>query len=479
MTDFNQKIKIIINKYSTDDVNKSKTLNILKICGSRMTTTIQQQFTQEIFLKLIEDNITYEIQKYNEGYHVFYTSQNIHRYIVSRFIDYLLFNKKGIPKQYLLNSKILMDNLDKTEPGLYDNIFDYLEFFFKELDTQIQSTKVDYIQLFELQNITEDEFKTNKEKILNDLKLYNLNIIADTKEDLLNKIKNAPFSPTESYDNRNSKINPNVLSVNNTLVGNSFSEDTSGESTLKFILTNYKSTDPRLDILKKWLKSEIDNLKKILVNVPDIVNLDDIDEDFVNIIRSVDTNFKSSLLYRICIKFNSIPDHYILTNAYALPVCNNIKFSEEYKNQLIEFIKTNDYTKKQDIIKKMIECNNNELSDTEKKIKSFSEIIKNNTGCNLFQTIQGRIIITKKWIEDINNENIVVNIYPCNYDNVQDKPINCQCITLGVNILINNLIKKLGNPTIQDSYVKKNADIFKQKYLKYKMKYLQIKQQIK
>ena len=131
VTDFDIELKRIINNFSVLDVTKSKTLNILKNCDSALTDTIKTKFNKKIFIELLEDNINFEIQKSKEGYHVFYTAQGIHKYIVSRFIDYLLFRKRKqpIPKQYLLSATILMDNLNKTNAGLYDNIFEYLQFF--------------------------------------------------------------------------------------------------------------------------------------------------------------------------------------------------------------------------------------------------------------------------------------------------------------------------------------------------------------
>ena len=106
----------------------------------------------------------------------------------------------------------------------------------------------------------------------------------------------------------------------------------------------------------------------------------------------------------------------------------------------------------------LIEKNTNE--DYSKYIKHYNP--KNH--CDYLTDLQGRMILTEEWKEGIKNNEIKIRVFPCNYDS--HKP-ECVDFVPHLDKLIKEFVDSLKKEILEEAA--------KKKYLKYKLKYINLK----
>lgn len=532
MTGIKEKFDLQLNALLTNhsaDINLSPSLIALKKCKiihSEILNLITEEATLDRFFNFLNDNISYEINMSRKGYHTFYTSQRISTYLNMRLIDFLLvYNFNNIiPKHYLLRGKEIKNDPPINQTNLtthsisnvklqFNDVEEFYNFYNTELTKTIGNTtdKVAFrdfiierwVNFFGISNI-------DVVTILEDAGINNSNM---SISDIIKAIKKTPlfnnlegwqkeiafgeysdkYTPSESHDRYGSDLNKYMLSLNNTLFGNSFSGDSMGESTLKFFFSNYNDNynyllsdiDEKLRILSNYLHNNF-NSEKLREKKVDIIDF--FKNSFTRIQET--ERFQRMIFHRVSIKKEHIPDYVILTHGYAIPLCVKLPTNNDfqtYKENTIKFLENyNDSIEQKKYFNKLKKCN--VLSEKENYLSTFDNNIE--TQCEL-STVQARLILTNKWIKSINsasladNESkVVISLLPCEINEncdvnriINEKLIsffNENCTALVTTSSGNMDSNKLNLNNSIHNMIDKN-DVYYLKYLKYKKKYLSLK----
>jgi hypothetical protein len=532
MTGIKEKFDLQLNALLTNhsaDINLSPSLIALKKCKiihSEILNLITEEATLDRFFNFLNDNISYEINMSKKGYHTFYTSQKISTYLNMRLIDFLLvYNFNNIiPKHYLLRGKEIKNDPSINQTNFtthsisnvklqFNDVEEFYNFYNTELIKTIgnRSDKgrfrdsiitrwVDYFGILNTDVVT----------ILEDAGINNLNM---SISDIIKAIKKTPlfnnlgdwqkefafgeysdkYTPSESHDRYGSDLNKYMLSLNNTLFGNSFSGDSMGESTLKFFLNNYNDQgnryflhdiDTKLSNLSNYLHTNF-NSTNLLEKKNDIISFF---TDLFNKIQETE-RFERMIFHRISIKKEHIPDYIILTHGYAIPLCVKLPSNfEKYKENTIGFLENYDKPNEQKKYFNNLKQCNKSLTKDEKYLSTFENYIE--TQCEL-STVQARVILTNEWIKSINSTSlsdseskVVISLLPCEVNGncdinriINDKLIsffNENCTALVTTSSGNMDSNKLNSNKLIHNTVNMD-DVYYLKYLKYKKKYLSLK----
>lgn len=486
----NFSLQAVIKKYTESDRDNSPTLNSLYICATNIQNASYDNFLSSavfnslvnvppnkmkeikdkklsqaeekklidlerinhlnsnkyIIYEYLKDIIDNEIVMSRKGYYTFYTAQSLVKYINSRVLDYLLASTPK-PSYFLWKGDADTDNKNNSLGGKYDNLFEYMQFFRNNI-TNIINTEG---------NITEsllDKYNSYAEvvgksklikpptsKELDDINEQLLNfgldpITADKTSNFINIMKQG-----KSFDSYGTEIAKNLYSVNNTGLGNSLKNDDMGESTVKFFQTKYNESIFKKNDFLKFLKKDLviyDNIDSKIFD--DFSNA--IEEFLVKYIMNPNSIYPTNLaiLYKISIKKEELYKHFIPTIAYALPINLNIPTLEYYNGDY----KNNINGLYENIFKKNMSATDNykNLLQYDNKIEDYQKFIKTKYNfskhCDFLTELQGRLVLTEDWKKAVEANNIVINVFPCNY-NSQKK----ECSEF-VSIL-DNIIEKFAN----------------------------------
>ena len=523
----------LFSEYNIDvDKDTSPTLNSLYLKSKNFSNDIAKvNFTNILNNEIIEnlganyENDNYILYEYlknsidselssDSDYFTFYSTQSLEKYINSRVIDYLI-NDKGKTLYYLYNGKASILPINELSGGKYKNTFTFLQFLNKyiidkceqikdvspftnncskeaynlvalELNklvtpnlliTELQQDPSD-LQLKEMLNLLRNvDYMEIYETLYNDNDIFNnmeTNIFFNTyliKTDIEKLIELGT-----SLDARNTSISNNLYSINNTAIGNSFYNESIGESSLKFFLTKYASPYNN-EQYKINLKEDI--MPFIVTKTIDDTILqafiEEIKKFITNNILNVGSKYptKLAILYKISIKKDCIYKYAFPSEAYCIPLITHIDsisfYNTTYKDNITKFYNIlsninilNDNKDELDIIYKLLNDKNNNI-----ELKKNNENKIPQTALDYLTVYQGRLVLTDEWITGIKNDEIKISVFPCNYNSI--KP---ECTDF-VNLL-DVIIKEFTDKLKQTHNV--NIDVIKKKYMKYKMKYLQLKQ---
>ena len=119
-----------------------------------------------------------------------------------------------------------------------------------------------------------------------------------------------------------------------------------------------------------------------------------------------------------------------------------------------------------------LKIKNEQLKTENEKLKQKVENLSNEnkipqTALDYLTVYQGRLVLTDEWITGIKNDEIKISVFPCNYNSIKPE---CTDFVKLLDVIIKEFTDKLK----QTHNV--NIDVIKKKYMKYKMKYLQLKQ---
>lgn len=422
--------KIIIFYEKNPQSNLSSTLNSIKLCykdrynislGMIAKIPKSQKYDDTLLYKYLIDCINKEIELGKE-YHLFYTAQSFGKYVSSRMIDYLLYegtvdgdNKpiynfyKGVPSRKSSNY---------TVGGKYENMNEYMKFiqnFFKlendKASGMSEEGKKNFYDNLKPAGISAKEIFGIEESEFDDINY----IIAD------------------SLDKRGSELEKNVYSLNNTALGNTFKNQSIGESTPSFLYSKYGENYNAL-ASQKYLEKDINNIIKIdSSKLSDILTRFSLDmQIFYNTyISNVDSRYKTrnGIVFQIGIKKEKIYKYIIPTIGYALPLRTKLEegsFERDYKIQINKYF--------EDIRKSNIELETIKRSVDELLINNYEYIKKyikkdienDESVCNYITGIQSRAVITNEWINSLKKKNndIIINVFPCNYNDKKDECID-------------------------------------------------------
>jgi hypothetical protein len=473
------------------------TLETIKNCNSKLISDISKLVKEkdiEIVVNFIKKNIEYERMMNKKGYHTFYNALSLSAFINIRLNDYLFeynFDKKS-PNFYMLN-----DNAFDSENGKlrFNNILEFYQFYHEELEKKIvpQDKKkiidnflaamdIDSHKVLELikkrridiSKITVDE--------LSDIFITQSKLEED--EVVSSKFKDAPsmlpfflsdiFEIQDSLDNYGSELNKYLYSVNNSLLGNSFNFQSSGESTLKFLLNFITSKFYNYLLKKDDIEKKLQNLQPILnkqLNKSTLttnLSSDEKKKVLKTMLDAIQNNndIINTIFIRISIKKECIPDHIILSHHFGLPLCSNVD-----KDNYDKYIKnTKGFLDSFDNIDKMreyyndLKCCSSCTEYVDKSIREYENKLSDK--CDLPSIVQSRLILTNKWFDDIKNKNVIISVLPCE--------VNESC---EINSIINNFFIDSFD---KSEFVKlpygweKRHQNYRNKYLKYKIKYLNL-----
>ena len=523
----------LFSEYNIDvDKDTSPTLNSLYLKSKNFSNDIAKvNFTNILNNKIIEnlganyENDNYILYEYlknsidselssDSDYFTFYSTQSLEKYINSRVIDYLI-NDKGKTLYYLYNGKASILPINELSGGKYKNTFTFLQFLNKyiidkceqikdvspftnncskeaynlvalELNklvtpnlliTELQQDPSD-LQLKEMLNLLRNvDYMEIYETLYNDNDIFNnmeTNIFFNTyliKTDIEKLIELGT-----SLDARNTSISNNLYSINNTAIGNSFYNESIGESSLKFFLTKYASQYNN-EQYKINLKEDI--MPFIVTKTIDDTILqafiEEIKKFITNNILNVGSKYptKLAILYKISIKKDCIYKYAFPSEAYCIPLITHIDsisfYNTTYKDNITKFYNIlsninilNDNKDELDIIYKLLNDKNNNI-----ELKKNNENKIPQTALDYLTVYQGRLVLTDEWITGIKNDEIKISVFPCNYNSIKPE---CTDFVKLLDVIIKEFTDKLK----QTHNV--NIDVIKKKYMKYKMKYLQLKQ---
>jgi hypothetical protein len=486
----NFSLQIVIKKYAESDRDNSPTLNSLYICATNIQNASYDNFlssavfnslvnvppnkikeikdkklSQSEEKKLIElerinylnsnkyiiyeylkDIIDNEIVMSKKGYYTFYTAQSLVKYINSRVLDYLLASTPK-PSYFLWKGDADIDNKNNSLGGKYNNLFEYMQFFRNNITNIIntEGNKTEslldkyntYAEMFDKPKLTTQPTPKELDEINKKLVNFGMDpITTDKTSNFMNIMKQG-----KSFDSYDTEIAKNLYSVNNTGLGNSLKNEDVGESTVKFFQTKYNESIFKKDDFLKFLKKDL-----VLYNNIDSKIFDDFSnaiEDFLlTYIMNPGSIYPTNLaiLYKISIKKEELYKHFIPTIAYALPINLNIPTLEYYNGDY----KNNINGLYENIFKKNMSTVDNykNLLQYDNKIEDYQKFIKNKYNfqkhCDFLTELQGRLVLTEDWKKAIKTNNIVISVFPCNYNSEKKE---CEEFVT----ILDNIIEKFAN----------------------------------
>ena len=518
----------LFSEYNIDvDKDTSPTLNSLYLKSKNFSNDIATvNFTNILNEDIIEklganyENDNYILYEYlknsiddelssDSDYFTFYSTQSLEKYINSRVIDYLI-NDEGKTLYYLYNGKASILPINDLSGGKYKNMFTFLQFLNKYIinkndkditpfnndctvqaynlvaekiklnklqqdpsDLQLKEMlnllrNVDYMEIYE--TLSEE---TANDNIDNDI-IDNMNYTIFYNTYLTTNYINELIVSGTSLDARNTSISNNLYSINNTAISNSFNNESIGESSLKFFLTKY-SSQYNNEQYKIHLKEDIMPFL-VTKTIDDTILqafIEEIKKFITNNILNGRSNYptKLAILYKISIKKDCIYKYAFPSEAYCIPLITHMDesfYNITYKDNITEFynilsnINILNDKPKLDKIYKLLNNNNNNID-----LKNHNDNIIPQTALDYLTVYQGRLVLTDEWITGIKNDEIKISVFPCNYNSIKPE---CTDFVKLLDVIIKEFTDKLK----QTHNV--NIDVIKKKYMKYKMKYLQLKQ---
>lgn len=394
------------------------------------------------YLKSCIDN---EIKLGGE-YFIFYTAQSFGKYISSRVLDYLINELEETPSYKFYIGIQDRDQSNYNVGGKYPNMKEYMKFvnnFFenkiREINENFESTvlqlKIKWSDMMgmPLEAMTPQYLQDNQ---------------VDIREWGFTPILGRPeLSVGESFDGRGTEFSKNMYSLNNTALGNSFGTQSTGESTLKFLLTKYSQVFNAKSTMK-FLKQDILNITKHIdgEKLDIILNefSDNIQKFYNEFIGSADSKYltKNGIVFQIAVKKNQIYKYIIPTVGYAVPLISKYRegdYDGKFKDRINNYFNQintypNDIANIRSAVNELLEGSDNMISEFVRRD------LQND--CDYYTAIQSRAIITGEWIKNLLDDNgdIKINVFPCNYDD--EKP-DCSHFVGNVDSIIKTLVDEI------------------------------------
>ena len=420
-------------------INHSPTLISMKTCKDNKQklnlSLIGRINDTTIFENYLKSCIEQEIKLNKKDYYVFYTSQSFGKYLSSRVLDHIINKLAEVPEYKFYIGLEQRNPTDYNKGGKYPNMKEYMIFvnnFFKNYVDNLDSKSEDETiiglknMLLDAYNSTASEKKTYEDLNPTFIK-KNIDLVSGFLEpsyiDILKGEKK--FIPSESFDAQGTEFSKNMYSLSLTALSNCYGTQSFGESTVNFLLRKITTTfDPTHTM--KYLIKDIKNIVKIddtkLNELVDKFSIK-IKEFYNSFISATDSKYqtKNGIVFQLAIKKNEIYKYVLPSTGYGIPmigIFEQTDYETSFKSNIIDFFQT--------ISKHPLEISNvkesiNRLLDKNHNI--FKNYIKSElqNDCDYLTVPQARGVITDEWLKNLisNNDDIKINVFPCNYNDTK------------------------------------------------------------